>query len=84
MNTGNSIRQKDVINVADGRRLGTIADMEFTSDGHIKTLAVPGPFSVKSLLRNEKSQLVIPWEQGVLIGMDVILVDIGPQDDYPE
>ena len=80
MNTGNSIRQK--INVADGRRLGTISDMEFTSDGHIKTLSVPGPFSVRSLFRNEKSQLIIPWEQVVLIGENVILVDIGIQEDY--
>jgi YlmC/YmxH family sporulation protein len=77
MNTGNSIRGKEVINVADGRKMGSIDDMEFTGDGHIKTLSVPGPFSFKSLLKNEKCELVIPWEQVVLIGVDVILVDVG-------
>lgn len=83
MNTGNSIRQKDVINVADGRRLGVISDMEFSGDGRIKTITVPGPFSMRSLLRSEKDQLIIPWTQVVLIGVDVILVDIGSQEDCP-
>ena len=81
MNTGNSIRQKEVINVADGRRLGTISDMEFSGDGRIKALTVPGPFSVRSLLHSEKDRLIIPWDQVVLIGIDVILVDIGSQED---
>ena len=83
MNTGNSIRQKDVINVADGRRLGAISDMEFSGDGRIKTLTVPGAFSMRSLLRNEKDRLIIPWDHVVLIGVDVILVDIGTQEDCP-
>jgi len=77
LNTGSSIRSKEVINVADGRKLGNVEDMEFTCDGHIKSLTIPGTFSVRSFLRGERCDLVISWSQVVLIGLDVILVDIG-------
>lgn len=76
MANSSDIRQKEVINVANGRRLGTIVDMNFSSDGRISSIAVPGPFSVLNLLRSNRAEIVIPWESIVKIGEDVILVRI--------
>ena len=41
-------------------------------------LVVPGEFSLASLLRGERSGVVIPWESICKIGADVILVDVPP------
>ena len=70
------IHRKDVINITDGRRMGTVIDMEFTPDGHIRTVTVPGPFRLRDILKGERSGIVIPWEQVRSIGEDVILVEM--------
>lgn len=76
MSNSSDIRQKEVINVVNGRRLGTIVDMNFSPDGRISSIAVPGPFNVLNLLRSNRAEIVIPWECIVKIGEDVILVRI--------
>ena len=73
------IRQKEIINITDGRRMGAVVDMEFTQDGHIRTLTVPGPFRIKDLFKGEKGGIVIPWEKVRSIGVDVIRVELDPQ-----
>ncbi len=76
MSNSSDIRQKDVININNGRRLGTIVDMNFSPDGRISSIAVPGPFNVMNLFRGTRADVVIPWECIVKIGEDVILVRI--------
>ncbi len=76
MANSSDIRQKEVINIVNGRRLGTIVDMNFSPDGHISSIAVPGPFSFMNLVRSNRAEIVIPWESIVKIGEDVILVRI--------
>jgi YlmC/YmxH family sporulation protein len=76
MSNSSDIRQKDVINITNGRRLGTIVDMNFSSDGRITSISVPGPFSVMNLFRSNRTDVVIPWESIVKIGEDVILVRV--------
>jgi len=76
MSNSSDIRQKDVININNGRRLGTIVDMNFSSDGRISSIAVPGPFNFMNLFRGTRADVVIPWESIVKIGEDVILVRI--------
>ena len=70
------IRAKDVVNVVDGRKLGTVMDIEFTPDGQIASFSLPAPFSFKDLVRGERAGLVIPWKRVVLLGQDVILVHL--------
>ena len=44
MEKTSDFRQKEVINVRDGRRLGVIIDMEFDlKTGRITAIVVPGP-----------------------------------------
>jgi YlmC/YmxH family sporulation protein len=76
MSNSSDIRQKDVINIFNGRRLGTIVDMNFSSDGRISSIAVPGPFNFVNLFRGVRTDIIIPWESIVKIGEDVILVRI--------
>jgi YlmC/YmxH family sporulation protein len=69
-------RVKEVINIRDGRRLGTIIDMEFNlSEGRITAIIVPGSSKWMGLIKNG-DDIVIPWERIKKIGDDVILVDI--------
>lgn len=74
MSNSSDIRQKDVINITNGRRLGSIVDMNFSSDGRISSIAVPGPFNFLNFFRGSRADIVIPWESIVKIGEDVILV----------
>ncbi len=76
MANSSDIRQKDVINITNGRRMGTIVDMHFTADGRISSIAVPGPFNIVGMIRGSRSDVVIPWESIVKIGEDVILVRV--------
>lgn len=79
MATQSDIRQKEVVNLKDGRRLGSVTDMEFTREGSIRSITVPGRFRLSALLKGEKSGVTIPWERVSVIGEDVILVDLDPQ-----
>ena len=76
MSSSSDIRQKEVINIVNGRRLGTIIDMNFSSDGRISSITVPGPVSFFSLFKGSRADFTITWDSIVKIGEDVILVKI--------
>ncbi|MCL8206944.1 MAG: YlmC/YmxH family sporulation protein [Actinomycetia bacterium] len=68
------LRQKDVVNVADGRRLGLISDLELDLEaGRVTALVIAGPARLFGLLGRERD-VVIPWPAIQKIGQDVILV----------
>ncbi len=69
------LRQKEVINISDAKRLGFVADVEVSLEhGAIEAIIVPG----KSKLFNFSSggDCVIPWHKIKKIGDDVILVEL--------
>lgn len=71
------MKQKEVINICDGKRLGCVVDLEIdTERGAIKALIVPTPFSFTAVLRGEQSGNVIPWACVLKIGNDAILVQV--------
>jgi YlmC/YmxH family sporulation protein len=70
------LRVRDVVNIADGRRLGTLCDVEVDlQDGRITALVIAGASRVFGLLGHEPD-FVIPWGDIVKIGADVILVNL--------
>ena len=63
------LRTKDVVNTADGRRLGKVMNIEFDArDGRVEAIVVPGEWKVGSLIRGEKCGIVIPWHRICKIG----------------
>ena len=72
----NSLRDKDVINGCDGKRLGFVNDLEIDAcSGKICALIVL--FDYRLLGFGKYEELVIPWERICRIGKDTIIVDIG-------
>jgi len=78
MHKSSDFRQKEVINIRDGKKLGAIIDMEFDLQaGKITAIVVPGPNKWMGILKGDRD-IVIPWEKIKKVGDDVILVDIPP------
>lgn len=70
------LRMRDVVNVADGRRLGFLKDIDIDLEmGRIKSLVLPGQSKFLSWFGSRTDDIVIPWDRIKKIGVDVILVD---------
>ncbi|MEW6049175.1 MAG: YlmC/YmxH family sporulation protein [Bacillota bacterium] len=69
------LRAKDVINMADGRRLGNLYDLDVdVESGRIRSLILPAS-GRPGWFRSRERDIEIPWQDIVKIGIDVILVD---------
>ena len=74
----NSMRDKEVINICDGKRLGYINDVEIDScDGRICAIIVL--FDCRVFGFGKCDELVIPWDKINCFGADAVLVSIGPE-----
>ena len=72
------IRCKEVINVADGCRLGFAEDFEIDlQDGRLCAILIPGPCRFFGLFGRD-CDYVVPFHCIRKIGEDIILVDIVP------
>ncbi|CUH94281.1 hypothetical protein P22_0347 [Propionispora sp. 2/2-37] len=69
------LKLKEVVNVVDGKRLGSITDIEIEVDtGKLTAIVVPGSGKFLGFFgRND--DMVIPWDKITKIGFDVILVE---------
>ncbi|MGE5614484.1 MAG: YlmC/YmxH family sporulation protein [Bacillota bacterium] len=76
MNRSSDFRQKEVINITDGKRLGFVSDVEIDLEsGKIDAIILPGVGRLFGLLGKE-NEFIIPWDKIVKIGEDIILVDL--------
>ncbi|NLF37731.1 MAG: YlmC/YmxH family sporulation protein [Clostridiaceae bacterium] len=76
MNRSSDFRQKEVINVSDGKRLGFVSDVEIDlEEGKIDAIILPGVGKLFGILGKE-SEFIIPWDKIRKIGEDIILVDL--------
>ena len=74
--TFSDLRQKDVINICDGRRLGRPFDVILNEHACIEALLVPSQGGFISMFKGDRDGLVIGWDRIRRIGDDVILVDV--------
>jgi len=75
------LRLREVVNIVDGRRLGTIKDIDIdVENGRITALVLPSPNRLLGLLGRDE-ELVVPWEKVRKIGLDVILVEVNTLSD---
>lgn len=66
------LQSKDIINLTDGKRIGTIVDVDIDESGKIKELTV----QKRRFLFFSSSAIGIKWENIDKIGKDVILVNV--------
>lgn len=67
------LKQKEVVNLCDGKRLGKVCDVVFTfPEGKVQGIVVPGGRG----FRFGKADLFIDLKNVTKIGVDVVLVDI--------
>lgn len=70
------LRQKEVVNCLDGKRLGFICDLIVDEcEGCICSIIVPGTAKFSFFFKGERDY-IIPWCNIRKIGEDVILVEI--------
>jgi len=67
-------QMKDVVNVADGRKLGNIGDIDINiNTGKIESVIIGGAGKMLGFFGRD-AEIVIPWRNILKIGEDVILV----------
>ena len=73
------LREKEVINLCDGCRLGCPSDFEFDGrDGRITALILHRPCGFLGL--SHANDLIIPWNKIECIGEDAILVRLSAEE----
>ena len=73
------LREKDVINLCDGARLGCAQDFEFeVSCGKIIAIVIAGDGGIFGFSRKE--DIIIPWDRIQCIGEDTVLVRLEPTE----
>ena len=67
-----SLQEKDVINLIDGKKMGTIIDASVDKNGKITELSIQR----KRFFFFSSSTSMVKWNQIDKIGKDVILVNV--------
>jgi len=71
---------KDVINIADGKKLGNIGDIDINlTTGKIDAVVIFGNGRVLGFFGKDE-EMVIPWRNILKIGEDVVLVRYKPEE----
>lgn len=75
MNKASDFRQKEVINIYDGKRLGFVCDVDIDMDtGKLNSIIIPGGAKFLGLF-GTRDDYVIPFSNIKTVGDDIILVD---------
>lgn len=70
------IKNKEIINIFDGKSLGYVTDIEINLEkGRVEAIIVPAQGGFFSLFSKE-NEYIIKWKDIKKIGEDVILVDV--------
>ncbi|MEE0796198.1 MAG: YlmC/YmxH family sporulation protein [Anaerovoracaceae bacterium] len=71
------LKNKEVINISDGRSLGFVCDIEVDLDrGVIDGIVIPPARGFMGLFSKKEGDMVIKWDKVRTVGDDVILVDM--------
>lgn len=75
------IEEKDVINVVTGERVGYVSSLRIdVNSGQITAVAVAPAQRLMSFFSKEEESVVIPWNQILKIGEDVIIVNLAGRE----
>ena len=71
------LKNKEVINIFDGKSLGFVSDIEVDLEkGVIDGIVIPGTRGFMGFFSRGDTDTVIKWEKVRTVGDDVILVDV--------
>lgn len=71
------IKNKEVINIHDGKSMGYVCDIEINlKEGKIEGIVLPGERPFFNIFGRESDDFVIKWKNVKTVGEDVILVDV--------
>lgn len=69
------LRSREVVNIVDGKKLGSILDIDLDLDhGRVMAFVLPGRSRGWGIF-SRREEVIIPWEKIIRIGRDVILVE---------
>jgi YlmC/YmxH family sporulation protein len=72
-----SIKNKEVINICDGKSMGYVCDIEINlKEGRIDGIVIPKQRGLFSIFGKESDEFVIKWKDVRTVGDDVILVEV--------
>lgn len=71
------LKNREVINIRDGRSLGYIYDIEVNLEsGTIEGIVIPSERGIFKFWGSKTEDLMIKWDRIRTIGDDVVLVDV--------
>ncbi|KMK77129.1 YlmC/YmxH family sporulation protein [Alkalihalobacillus pseudalcaliphilus] len=71
------LQSKDIVNMENGRRLGHVTDLDINlTTGRIEAMIINGTNKVMGLLGRNEAEVIIPWDNIIKIGSDVIIVEV--------
>ena len=69
------LRNKDIVSLKDGRKLGPVCDIELDlTAGRVMALILPGTNTVWGRFAR-RSDVIVPWSGIYRLGVDTVLVD---------
>lgn len=86
MINASSIKDREVINIRNGKKLGVVSDVEIDFEqGKITAIILPGPGKFINFFGKD-NDVSIPWNCIKKVGNDVILVDMedDSEDNFDE
>lgn len=69
------LKNKEVINVSTGERLGFVCDLVIDTENGKTTAIILPPAKSKLFSFNKDNEIVVPWEQIRKIGNDIIIIN---------
>jgi len=69
------LQNKDIVNISDGKKIGSIIDINIDANGNMRGLIIEEGRSFSSLFGG-KNEVEISWDKIEKIGEDVILVNM--------
>lgn len=76
------LQEKEVIDIASGKRIGTIIDVIISVTGNISKLVLEDRKNRGKLFSRNQEDVYLDWKQIIKIGDDIILVDSQNTLDY--
>ena len=69
------LQTKEVVDVAGGKRIGSIIDVIISSSGNISKIVLEETKGSRRFLNTSKDEVYLDWQQLINIGDDIILID---------